>query len=75
MGKDCGEHAVCQNGPTSHRCVCDAGYVLEDDRCVDKSGVTLVLEGPEVVTVVQGDAYEDRLVRIVDENGMLAEPR
>jgi len=42
---------------------------------VDKSGVTLVLEGPEVVTVVQGDAYEDRLVRIVDENGMLAEPR
>lgn len=35
----------------------------------------MLLEGPEVVTVVQGDAYEDRLVRIMDTNEMLAEPR
>jgi len=42
---------------------------------VDKAGVPLLLEGPEVVTVVQGDAYEDRLVRIMDTNEMLAEPR
>ncbi len=74
-GVDCGEHAVCQNVEKSHRCVCEKGYEEENGRCVDKQGVQLMLEGPEVVTLVQGDAYQEELVRIKDENGMLAEPR
>lgn len=64
IGVECMEHASCVNEDQGHKCVCEDGYDMEGDQCVDKkNAVRLHLQGPEVVKKQQGDPFEDPLVR------------